>query len=441
MRDFEAYWSAGATWNAQADPYGRAIWAAERTVPGVDGTRDETLPFVGPPATIPFWSAIGRLPYDAAARLWWTTLGLALLALVAVVLRASRTRVTIFSFFAAFTLAIAFGPVTSDLALGQIALLALLGAAVASCYGGLLGGRLAIAALGSFVAFFQPNVAIGLVSQLGRNRTTLAMALGAGATYFAGVLALGWTWPVDYARGLIAHQGGERLSAIQLTPAAIAYAFGTSPEATAIVAAVAVLAAIVAAGLLWQRVRDPFARFAAFTPLAPFVAGFFHEHDLVVAYVAAVWCAVRTRGSIRSLALAGTLLVAIDWFGLAQRPSGIIQSALLALAVSCAFAAFEERTDWRAIVAAAIPLAAIFTFAAWLAAAHPAPVWPDALGTFHATITASVFAVWHDEQIHSGLLAAVPAWGLLRALSLLGCALLSCSIFFTAGRGEADLPA
>ena len=70
LRDFEAYWSAGAAFNAGEDPYGRAVWSAERTVPGVDASRDELLPFVGPPATLPLWSVFARFPYATAAGLW-----------------------------------------------------------------------------------------------------------------------------------------------------------------------------------------------------------------------------------------------------------------------------------------------------------------------------------------------------------------------------------
>ena len=54
-RDFEAYWSAGVTANAGADPYSRRIWKAESSVAGVDRRRDELLPFIGPPATLLVW--------------------------------------------------------------------------------------------------------------------------------------------------------------------------------------------------------------------------------------------------------------------------------------------------------------------------------------------------------------------------------------------------
>lgn len=62
MRDFEAFYAAGVAANHGADPYGRAIWDAEKTIPGVDLSHNETLPFVGPPAGLPLWRALARLP-------------------------------------------------------------------------------------------------------------------------------------------------------------------------------------------------------------------------------------------------------------------------------------------------------------------------------------------------------------------------------------------
>lgn len=439
LRDFEAYWGAGVTWNAQADPYGRAIWNAERVVPGVNARRDELLPFIGPPAALLLWSPLARLPYGAAASLWWTILALALLALVAGVMRGSGISIAPFSFLATLALAIAFGPVTSDLALGQIALLALLGAVALP----LLADRSLIAATaGSCLAFAQPNLALALTSQLGRNRATLAIVAGAIATYVLGTLAAGPHWPLAYARAALAHGRAERFVAIQLTPASIAYGFGAPSRNAELIAAVAALAAVGAALAIAGRVRDRFARFAGFAALLPFASGFFHEHDLIVAFPAAAWCALRARGTARTVALAGTVLVAIDWLGLAQRPTGIVQSLLLAIAALCTFGALGEASDLRVGVRATIAIGALFTFAAWLAAHHPAPVWPDSLGTFHASPNATVAAAWAGEQRAAGLLTISPAWAFLRSLSLLGCALLVYAIdrHSSCRRTESTLP-
>lgn len=428
LRDFEAYWSAGAAWNAHADPYGRAVWDAERGLPGVNPARDELLPFVGPPATVLAWSAFARLPYGVAARVWLAVLVFATVALTAFAVRAAKASARS-ALPAALLLAFAFGPLTSDLALGQIALLAFAAAAFVAFSAPADAFGFAARAAGTFVALFQPNVGAGLVSQLGRVRVAAAIFAGAAGAYAAGAAIAGWGWPLEYARILTAHANVERFSAIQLTPAAIAHGAGASPASAAAAGLLCAAGAIVAAAVLWRRVRDPFARFASFSCLAPLVATFFHEHDLVVAYAAAAWCGVRTRGAVRALALFATLLAGVDWLGLAQRPNGVAQSALLAGALAFAFAGLGNRSPSHRSLAAVTACAALFFFGAWLGVGHPAPVWPDALGAFHAPPNAAASAVWLAEQRLSGLLAVNPVWAFLRALSLAGSALLALAIY------------
>jgi Glycosyltransferase family 87 len=426
LRDFEAYWGAGRTYDAHEDPYGRAIWKAERLVPEVDTGHEEVLPFIGPPATLALWSLLARLPYASASIVWWIVLASALAGLVAIGLRAAGSRVTPFTFFAGLALAMGFGPLTSDLALGQIALIAFLGAIFVASDS---EERILLQALASFVAFFQPNVAVGLVAQLGRNRTTLAIAAGALLAYLAGALALRWDWPITYLRLVRSHQIGERFSAIQLTPAAIAYGFHASAAMATVVAAIVAVAAVFGAVFIWRAVADRFARFAAFSALAPFVATFFHQHDLLGAYPAAIWCALRTRGAIRVVALLGTILVAVDWLGLAQRPNAIAQSALLAGAAIAAFVAFGEHVEVRGLAFAVAAIAVLFGGATSIALAHAVPVWPYHLGAFAPPASWPIATVWQQEQQRNGLQAPVPTWSALRVLSLSGCALLALAIY------------
>jgi hypothetical protein len=421
LRDFEAYWGAGVAWNAKQDPYARDVWIGERQVPGVDGTRDEVLPFVGPPATLPFWAAFARLPYAIASKLWYAVLALSLLALLVLLVRAAVGFVPPMALLSPIALAIAFGPMTSDLALGQVALLALLGAT--ACV--VLGSAPIVASLGAFAAYAQPNIAIALLWQVGRNRVTAALIAGGICTYLAGVLGAGWLWPANYASILFAHAASERLTAIQLSPAAIAYGFGAHPAvAVAIGYAVAAMVVVIAI-IVARRQSGTFVRFASIAALVPLAVGFFHEHDLIVAFPAVVLCAFRARGLGRALAIVGTLLVAIDWLGLAQRPTGITQSALLALAAICAFAATGEEHEVRKTIVAGLCIAPLFALAAWLGAAHPSPVWPDALGAFHAPPTSTIAEVWNAEQQTAGLLRQNAVWAFLRVLSLTGCALLA----------------
>lgn len=423
QRDFEAYWSAGATFDAGKNPYGRAIWDAERTVPGVDPTHDELLPFISPPAILPFWGAFARLPFELATRAWYAVLLCTLVVLIVASLRGSGEPVTVFSFLAVLALAVGFGPMTANLALGQIAMTAFVGALLATTARSWL-----VKTVASFVAFFQPNVALALVSQFGRNVTTLAVIVAAACSYVVGALAGGWDWPWRYAALVSSHVNGERYGAIQYAPGAIAYELHLRAPISELATLALAVAAIVAAIAVWRRVEDRFVRFAAFSALTPFVATFFHDHDFVVAFPAAVWCALHVRGTDRALALAGTLLVSIDWFGLAQRTNAIPQSALLAAGAAAAFLALGEKPELRSFAYAVAPVTALFLAGAWLGSGHPAPMWPYHLGSFHAPATASIATVWFLEQRQSGLEAAIPAWALLKSLSLAGCALLIVAI-------------
>jgi len=425
LRDFEAYWSAGAAHDAGADPYGTAIWAAERRVPGVDASRDEILPFVGPPAALPLWGLLARLPYAQAAAIWSALLALSLAALVAAAVLGAGARGAT-AFLAALALALGCGPITSALALGQIALPAFAGACIFAL---LAQSSLALAIPAAALALLQPNAALGLLSQIGRKPAAAGLAAAAALAYAAGAFAAGWAWPLAYARMLAAHLRAERFDAIQFTPASIAFGLGATHGAAAVAAWVLAPAAVAAAVALARRARDPFARFAAFSALSPFVASFFHEHDLVVAFAATVWTALHARGSTRALALAGTLLVCIDWLGLAQRPTGIAQSACLAIAAACAFVALGGAGDLRWLTAAGAGVALTFSGAARAAADRPMPVWPDAIRGYAAPAHTAIAQIWSAEQDAAGLHAAVPLWAILRALSLLGCALLAAAIY------------
>ncbi len=427
LRDFEAYWSAGRT---HGDPYGRTVWRAERTIAGVDARRDELLPFVSPPAALLGLRLIARLPYGLASRLWYGLLVVAAAALVALVARAGDAR-SVRAYGALAMLAVGSGAITADLALGQLALLATAGATAVAA----LPERPIAGTLGALLAALQPNLSLGLVALVGRNRTTIALASGAIAAYLAGVVAHGWAWPLAYLRVLSAHAAAERCDAIQVTPRAIACGMGASPTLATIVGIAVALAAIGGAIVLAPRIPDRFARFAAYGALVPLASVFLHGPDLVVAYPAAAWCALRARGRARTLALVGSMLVAVDWLGLAQRPDAIAQSAFLALGALAAFVAADADAP-PALAPVTLGLALLFAGAAGLAAAHPAPVWPDALGPFHAPAQAAAATVWHAEQRASGLTARVPSWAALRSLSLLGCALLAGAIALSFGRGR-----
>jgi hypothetical protein len=434
-RDFEADWSAGAAFDRHADPYAAGIWRDEQRVPGVDPQREGVLPFISPPPALLLWSLFARLPYAVAAPLWLTLLACALAVLIVASIRGTGEPLDLRNGIAALALAVAFGPISSDLALGQIALLAAAGACA------LVVGAprsYALTTVGGVLACAQPNVLPALVSQLTRKRAVIAIGIAIIVTYVLGVMASGWNWIARYAAALSAHGSAERFSAIQMTPAALAYGLGASRCIASFAAILVAVAAIIFAGIAAMRMRDAFTRFAAFAALTPFVAPFWHEHDFVMAFPAAIWCALRIAGPLRAIAMAGSVLLGVDWLGLAQRPGGILQSALLAIAAWCAFTALGYLGNGSTLDGgrrrlaysyATLALVALFAGASVIAIAHPAPVWPAAMHAIVLPANATAAQLWGLQQHATGLDRPVASWAALRALSLAGCALLAGAIY------------
>jgi hypothetical protein len=424
-RDFEAYYAAGTVWDAGGDPWSRDVWRVERTIGGVEAQRDELLPYAGPAAALPLFGALAKLPFDAAVALWTALLALALgaLVVVALVLAGVRDRR---AFVAAFVFAFAAGPTSSGLGLGQAALLAAGGIALAllACERrSTLGATLAMLA-----AAVQPNLAVVLVARLrdavAWRASVAALAVFAGLTFVAGPDVLA------YLHHLAAHGAAERLVAIQFTPAAIAWSAGASARIAQALGTTVALLAIVAVVVVTvrARLRPLDGTLLAFAAL-PFVIPFFHEHDFGIELLPLLLLALRARGVTRTLAAVAAVLVLTDTLGMAQRPLATASIVAQGLAVAAAFVALGRGALRGADAAPFVALAALALVALSLARGWPAPVWPDALGpAYHAPARADASAVWADEQRAVGLAAQVPAWGALRALPLLGCAALGVAL-------------
>ena len=416
LRDFEAYYAAGATWMHGGDPYSIAIWDVERNLPGVLAQRYEVLPFVGPPATLPVWAAFAHFPYAQAAITWRAMLFVSLLALVWIAVPLANLRRSPATLLALALAALGFGPVTSALALGQTALpvaLAILAAYAVS--------SLPLKGFAAAIACAQPNLALALAGGFRGGRNTLAIVLGAAA--FALVsLALAHGGVVSYIRTLQEHGHAERFSAIQLTPTAIAYGLGASEYAAALTGVLVALVALIVWVLCARVIRDPLMLFCATCALVPFAVPFFHEHDLAIVFVPAAILVVRVSPVALPVALGGALFCATNWLGLAQRPEAAVQTALLVGAFALALLAVRTDVTTRALWVAPMTLVMILLGGS-AARAHLMPVWPEAmpLGIAHLT---NIAAVWHAEQLATGLFAQDTMWALLRCASLAGCGLL-----------------
>src|SRR6185312_6468710 len=90
MPDFSAYYSAGRYWAHGGNPYSRGIWSVEKTLPGVNAGREELLPFVGPPLSLPLWAAFGELPYPVAATIWGVIVAACAAVLIIIPARLAR---------------------------------------------------------------------------------------------------------------------------------------------------------------------------------------------------------------------------------------------------------------------------------------------------------------------------------------------------------------
>jgi hypothetical protein len=421
LRDFEAYYSAGATARYDGDPYSREVWRVEKEIPGILATRDELLPFVGPPFGLPLWSALGTLSWPNAVLVWECVMGLSVATLAIGALALAGGRITFEDAVAVLVLIAGFGPLTSGVALGQSAILSCAGIAATLLF--LRHGSLLGAIAGALLAALQPNLSFALAARLGDRRSFLALGGAAVLVLLASALEMGDGGLGRYFATLAGQAAAERFIAIQTTPGAVARALGASPALAGMLAiGIAVVAGALVVLQCASRRYDPIARVAVASAALPLVLPFAHEHDFAVAFLPAVLCLRSTTGARWLVTAFATLAVGVDWLGLAQRPTGIAATALLTLGAALALPVLA-REPLRAFHFAPAAAAGVVAAAGSWAAAHPLPTWPQALPLdFHVPATLGAAATWHLEQVASGIATLDPASGALRLASLLGCA-------------------
>jgi hypothetical protein len=440
LRDFESYYAAGATWRYHGDPYGRDVWRVERTIQGVG--HDELLPFVGPPSGLPLWELLARLDWPAACVVWGALLAFALAALAFGSLRLAGGTIDLTDAVAILIFCAGFGPLTSGLALGQVAILSCAAIVVTPL---LLGPRLVFAAAAStLVATLQPNLAIALLARASGRRAPIAFALAAAIALGGSALAIAQEGGLGhYLAVLREHAAAERFIAIQTTVAAVVRALGATPSLTGGIALGAALATLGALALqLLSRRYAPDDRLALACAALPLALPFAHEHDFTLAFLPAIVVTRRARGALWVAAAISSLVIATDWLGLAQRPPGLAMSTAFACAAALGLTALaRERLQPFHFLPAllALAVAAVGT----LAAAHPLPTWPVNLPpAFAMPAGPSAAVVWNAEQIASGIGALDPRWALLRLFSLAGCASLwaiASVVLLTSRRRARDL--
>lgn len=441
MRDLEAYYSAGATWAAGGDPYSTQIWTAERAIPGVDSSREEILPFLGPPVSLPFWAALARLPYAGAVALWSAFLAAALVAIFAGSFALAGRGMRPFDGVIVFALAAAFSPISSGFSLGQSVLAATGVFIVALLWA--RRGRWPGAALASFLTvLLKPNTGFALLGILRDRRGALWLAGTALLFGLANLAVIGPHGLRSYAAALRGQTAAERFSVLQLTPPSTLFGFGVSPlPANVIGSLIAFVALLLLIAAIVRTRANEVESCAMACALLPFVSPFLHEHDLVVLFLPAIYCVYRARGPAWIAGAVGMVIVAIDWLAFTQGPLGGAYSFLVAIIAALEIAAVAESIPWRLRLApfAVAVIVAIF----WIFGPRtPTPLWPSGLPAhFRVDPAASVSSVWEAEQKASGLERVDPVASAARTITLAGCALVFLSLVMTAaaqrrGRGS-----
>jgi hypothetical protein len=441
LRDFEAYYAAGATWHYHGDPYGREVWRVERQIPGVVAERDELLPFVGPPFSLPLWEALSQLPWPWACGLWRAVMIVALCTVVFGSMRLAGARVDFFDIVAALTFGATFAPLTSGAALGQVALPAC-AAIVAMPL--LLRVRFAYAAaFAAIVAALQPNLAIVLAARLREPRTWIAFSAAGAVVVGGSVVAMQGLGGIGhYLSVLHDHAEAERYIAIQTTVSGVARGLGADAHSAGLIALA--LAIVAVATLCVQLVSRRYSAtdFLAIACAAlPLALPFAHEHDFAIVVLPALVVLRRARGAAWLLAAVATIAVAVDWLGLAQREGSTPEAALFAAACACAlYVLAPHRT--RAMLVLPLGAALCVIAIAIPAAQHALPTWPGRLPLgFHVDRLLPAPAVWQAEQRAAGIAGLDPYWAVLRLAPLLGCALLwsVASVVFNASASSEPL--
>ncbi len=391
----------------------------ERTIPGVDATRDEFLPFVSPPWVLPFFGALSLLAYPVAAFLWRALLSIAAVVFVAGALRlsgqASRGDIVSAALFAA-----AFAPLENAFALGQIAQLA-----SAAAIGALLSRRPLLAGAAAFFTTWQPQNAVPLLALLRSRGGPASLALCAGAIALVAVASASGALATRYPAVLSAHAAAEACTAFQVSFSALACSLNAPALFGTLILAIGASASLVIALRRGGNGPQTFVVLCALTPLwLPFA----HEHTLTIAFVPALVCLRKTTGRLWYAAALGALLVATDWIGLWARSGVAAETALLAITATLAIIALAPRSPRRTDLALfVIPLMTLL-LGAHVAADHTRS-WPESLPPNFHTVTSSAGAAWREELIAAGLTQADPFLALPRLLSIGGCALLVITSF------------
>lgn len=420
--DFSAYYAAGKVWLQHGNPFGFAIWQAERQLPGMGGLPVAILPYVGPPAGLPLWGVLALLPYDVAAGVWagaCTLCGVVILLVPALV---AGRRIERRDGYALALLFASFAPLVTAVAVGQAALPAT--AAIDLAILAAARRRWTWAAGAAFAAaLFKPNLALVLVATVRSLGAVIAYAASALATALATALTGGgWGALAAYLSVVVQQSAAERFYLYQFTPAAIAFGFGLPQGAAILLGVVVSLLACGATAAAIRRSRASVADGAAIACAGyPFVVPFVHQADLIVVLLPGLVAIYRAQGAAWLLAAAGLVLVSIDSLAFSQGEVAAVFTPVIAVVAALQIAALNRTVSWRLRVAPLAIVPALLVLALF-APAQRLPLWPGSLSpAFTASASESPTHVWQRELDTLALEVPSSYIALLRCISLAGC--------------------
>jgi hypothetical protein len=329
LRDFNAFYCAGAVLDRGADPYrAEPLGACERTAkpaPLIAGAAGLAMPAPLPPYALAPFALLAHLPYLAAAGAW--TLFLALCVAITVGSLRRLTGLPIATLAFAFLL----GDGYASIALGQIAPVAI--AAIALAARLLAEGRDELSACAAGVALLEPHVGLPACASLfvWRARTRLPLVAVALACAAVSVMVAGTGTLVEYVRAVLpAHALSEIANEKQFS---LTYALARLhvPDELALRAgelwyAVAVGGAIWVAGRIARNGGGAGQIVSLPAALAVFGGPFVHISQIAAALPAAFLLYARTTDRRLGLAI---VALAIPWIQFANL--GIVFLPLAAL--------------------------------------------------------------------------------------------------------------
>jgi hypothetical protein len=316
MRDFNAFYCAGAAIDAHADPYlAEPLGACERA-PKPWGLHNQiphlSMPAPLPPYALAPFAALAHLPYGPAAIVWFA-LSLACVVACAWALR-ELTGLPLSATFAALALGDAYD---AALTLGQVVPLAVAGITFAAW--ALARGRFALAALCAAVAMIEPHLGLPacLALFLFVPRTRRALVGYACACFALSLALVGPALNLEYVRTVLPlHALSEIVNEKQLSLTFVAHQLGASDTLALQLGSLSYLltlaAGLAAARALSVRLSSP--GLLVTLPVAFTLAGgpFIHIAQIAAAVPAAaiLYSALPERRAQLGLALG---LVAIPW--------------------------------------------------------------------------------------------------------------------------------